>query len=61
MSKNNAIAREDLENMIETKILEIVGDPDAGVELKEDFKAKLRERQGRISPTTPHSAFSDEA
>ncbi len=54
MSKNNAIAREDLENMIETKILEILGDPDAGLELREEFKAKLRQRQGRMSPTVSH-------
>jgi len=46
MRKNSAIAREDLENMIETKILEILGDPDAGLELREEFKAKLRERMG---------------
>ncbi len=47
MSKNSAIAREDLENMIETKILEILGDPDAGLELREEFKVKLRERLSR--------------
>ena len=54
MPKNKAIARDDLENMIETKILEILGDPDAGLELKEEFKAKLRERQSRISQTVSH-------
>jgi hypothetical protein len=60
MSKNNAIAREDLENMIETEILEILGDPDAGLDLREEFKAKIRERQRRMSPTVPHSALLDE-
>ena len=54
MSKNNAIAREDLENLIETKILEILGDPDAGLELREEFKAKLCERQGRASRSVSH-------
>jgi hypothetical protein len=54
MSRNNAISREDLENMIETKILEILGDPDAELELREEFKAKLRDRQGRISRTVSH-------
>jgi len=59
MSKKNAIAREDLENLIETKTLEILGDPDAGLDLKEEFKAKIRERQRRTSPTAPHSALLD--
>jgi hypothetical protein len=31
--------------------LEILGDPDSGLELKEEFKAKLHERQSRISQT----------
>jgi len=54
MPKNSAIAREDLENMIETKILEILGDPDAGLELREDFKAKLRERMSRTPRIISH-------
>ena len=54
MSKNSAIAREDLENMIESKILEILGDPDAGLELKDEFKARLRERQNRVSRIVSH-------
>jgi hypothetical protein len=54
MPKKNAIAREDLENLIETKILEILGDPDAGLDLKEEFKAKLRERQSRASRSVSH-------
>ncbi len=54
MSKNSAIAREDLENMIESKILEILGDPDAGLELKDEFKARLRERQNRASRIVSH-------
>ena len=54
MRKNSAIAREDLENMIETKILEILGDPDAGLELREEFKAKLRERMGRTPRIISH-------
>jgi hypothetical protein len=32
MRKSRAIVSEDLEHMIETKILEILGDPDAGLE-----------------------------
>ena len=55
MSKNTAIAREDLENMIESKILEILGDPDAGLELTDEFKARLHERQNRVSPIVSHN------
>ena len=54
MSRKNAIAREDLKNLIETIILEILGDPDAGLDLKEEFKAKVRGRESRMSPTVPH-------
>ena len=54
MSKNDAIARDDLEHMIETKILEILGDPDSGLELREEFKTKIRERQSRMSPAVSH-------
>ncbi len=54
MSKNTAIVREDLENMIESKILEILGDPDAGLELREEFKDRLRERQNRVSRIISH-------
>jgi len=54
MRKNNAIAREDLENMIETKILEILGDPDAGLGLRDEFKVKLRERMSRTPRIVSH-------
>jgi hypothetical protein len=40
--------------MIETKILEILGDPDSGLELREEFKARVRERQSRMSPMVLH-------
>ena len=54
MPKKDAIAREDLENLIETKILEILGDPDAGLDLREEFKTKLRERQAKAPRTVSH-------
>ena len=60
MSKSKAIAREDLENMIESKILEILGDPDAGLELKEEFKAKLRERLSRTTQVVSHEEVLQE-
>jgi hypothetical protein len=35
---------DELELLIEQKVLEILGDPDSGLELKEEFKAELRQR-----------------
>lgn len=44
---------EDLNNLIEQKILEILGDPDYGLELREDFKReivkRLRQKSKRVS------------
>lgn len=34
--------RRELENLIEQKILEFLGDPDSGLELKKTFLAKLK-------------------
>lgn len=34
----------ELEYLIEQKVLEILGDPDSGLELKDEFKKELRER-----------------
>jgi len=35
---------DELELLIEQKVLEILGDPDFGLDLKEEFKAELRQR-----------------
>jgi len=35
---------DELELLIKQKVLEILGDPDSGSELKEEFKAELRQR-----------------
>ena len=35
---------EDLNQLIEQKLIEIVGDPDSGLELKDNFKEKLKKR-----------------
>jgi len=34
----------DLENLIEHKLLEILGDPDSGLEIRKEFKKKLLQR-----------------
>jgi hypothetical protein len=40
----NQITIEELENLIEQKIMEILGDPDTNLELREDFKEELKVR-----------------
>jgi len=34
----------DLEYLIEQKVLEILGDPDSGLELEDEFREELKER-----------------
>jgi len=43
---------EELELLIEQKVMEMLGDPDSGLELKEEFKVELRQRlAGRYRKT----------
>ena len=44
----------DLEYLIEQKVLEILGDPDSGLELTDEFKMKLKERLETPSRRIPH-------
>ncbi|HOO56544.1 MAG TPA: hypothetical protein PLN69_06960 [bacterium] len=46
---------DDLENLIEQKIVEVFDDPDAGLELREDFKEKLTKRLSSNSRRMSHS------
>jgi len=45
---------DELEHLIEEKILEIIGDPDFGLELREDFKQELRRRLASPSRRISH-------
>ena len=45
---------DELEYLIEQKILEVLGDPDSGLELKEEFKQELKRRLGNPSSRIPH-------
>jgi len=45
---------DELEYLIEQKILEVLGDPDSGLELKEEFKHELKRRLENPSRTIPH-------
>jgi hypothetical protein len=44
---------DELEYLIEQKILELLGDPDSGLELKEDFKQELKRRLANPSRRVP--------
>jgi putative addiction module component (TIGR02574 family) len=45
---------DELEYLIEQKILEVLGDPDSGLDLKEEFKQELKRRLENPSRTIPH-------
>jgi hypothetical protein len=44
MKTVGSMSLDNLENLIEQKILDVFGDPDSGLELREDFKEKLKKR-----------------
>lgn len=54
MAKVKDMTVEDLEQLIEYKLIEIIGDPDSGLQLKEEFKVKLEQRLKKPSKITPH-------
>ncbi len=45
---------EDLEQLIDNKLLEILGDPDSGLQLKKQFKRKLQQRLKTPSQRISH-------
>ncbi|MFW6105442.1 MAG: hypothetical protein ACOC7P_02545 [Chloroflexota bacterium] len=50
---------DELEYLIEQKILEVLGDPDSGLELKEEFKQELKRRLQNPSRGIPHREVVD--
>ena len=54
MAKVEELTTEDLELLIEQKVLEMLGDPDSGLELKEEFKTQLKERYKKSSVRISH-------
>jgi hypothetical protein len=44
----------DLEQLIENKLLEILGDPDSGLQLTKEFKTKIKDRLRRPSKRISH-------
>ena len=54
MTKIKDLTIDDLEYLIEQKVLEILGDPDAGLELSEESKEELRKRLKSSSRRISH-------
>jgi len=54
MTKVKDLTIDELEYLIEQKIFEVVGDPDSGLELKEEFKEELKERLKNPSRKISH-------
>jgi hypothetical protein len=54
MTNLSQLTKDDLENLIEQKIMEILGDPDTFLDLKQEFRAELRRRIARRSKRFDH-------
>jgi hypothetical protein len=54
METINQLTIDDLENLIEQKIIEILGDPDIRLDLKEEFREELKTRLSRRSRAIAH-------
>ena len=55
MAKVKDLTIDDLEYLIEQKVLEILGDSDSGLELKDEFKEGLRKRLKNSSERISHA------
>ena len=54
MAKVKEMSVDDIEQIVEHKLLEIIGDPDSGLHLKKEFKARLEQRLKKPSKRIPH-------
>lgn len=54
MARAKAVTMDDVEQLVEQKLLEIIGDPDSGLHLKREFKTKLEQRLKKPSKRIPH-------
>jgi len=54
MAKVRDLSIDDLEYLIEQKILEVLGDPDSGLQLRVEFKQELEKRLNNPSRRIPH-------
>ena len=44
MANLSQLTKDDLEHLIEQKIMEILGDPDTSLDLKQEFRDELKKR-----------------
>jgi hypothetical protein len=54
MAKVKDMTIEDLEQLIENKFFEILGDPDSDLQLRKEFKTKLQKRLENPSKRISH-------
>ena len=54
MNKLSDLTVDDLEELIEQKLIEIIGDPDSGLHLEKGFKEKLERRLRNVPKKVPH-------
>ena len=54
METISQLSIEDLENLIEQKIIEILGDPDTSLDLREEFRNELKDRLAKRMKRIPH-------
>jgi hypothetical protein len=54
METISQLSIEDLENLIEQKIIEILSDPDTSLGLREEFRNELKDRLAKRMKRIPH-------
>lgn len=54
MARGKTMTADDVEQLIEQKLIEIIGDPDSSLHLKKEFKAKLEQRLKRSAKRMSH-------
>lgn len=54
MARAKTMTADDIEQLVEQKLLEIIGDPDSGLHLKKEFKVKLEQRLKKPSKRISH-------
>jgi len=55
MTNLSQLTKDDLENLIEQKIIEILGDPDTSLDLKQEFRVEIKKRIAKRSERIPHA------
>lgn len=54
MTKVKELTTNDIEQLIEQKLFEILGDPDSGLHLRKEFKTKIEQRLKKPSKRISH-------